>query len=105
MVLAWVSDGIGLPALREAVARARCTKPAPAPIPVRYLDTTVRSMLAEQKNQQAAQAFNAEHGWDKTDSGIEKKGRELGLLARAGEDYRSYADRIRQEIARRKRGQ
>ena len=46
-VIAWVSDGITLTQLLEAVSRARLAKPSPAPIPVRYLDTTVRGMIAE----------------------------------------------------------
>ena len=42
--------------------------------------------------------------WFKSHQGIERKGRELGMVARGSESYDSFRERIREEIKRRERG-
>lgn len=41
--------------------------------------------------------------WWKTNEGIEKMGREMGIMARSGEDYPTFKNRLFEEIAKRKR--
>lgn len=53
-VQAWIDDGITLSQLLHAVDKAREYKPKPEPIGVRYLDTTVRNMLAESAKEKPA---------------------------------------------------
>ena len=42
-------------------------------------------------------------GWNRTDEGIERKAKELGVAARRGESYASLKDRVFDEIDRRTR--
>ena len=42
--------------------------------------------------------------WDASDEGIERKGKELGILAHPGEDYFQYKGRLWQAINLAKRG-
>jgi uncharacterized protein YdaU (DUF1376 family) len=42
-----------------------------------------------------------DRAWRRSDQGIEAKGRELGMMARAGESWNEFAARIDAEIARR----
>lgn len=93
LVIAWVTDSITLPQLLEAVSRARLAKPPPNPIPAKYLDTTVRGMLADAaKPKPPPQA--REPTWYMSKQGIDSKGRELGMFARGSETYDDFKQRI-----------
>ena len=72
--------------LTEAVAKARRTKESGA-IPPNYLAPIVDEVLNPKPVKQA-------DSWWASQPGIDRKGRELGMMARGGEGYPEYKDRI-----------
>ncbi|MFM9438068.1 uncharacterized protein YdaU (DUF1376 family) [Janthinobacterium sp. CG_23.3] len=103
-VLDWAEREVSMEILTAAVAKARESKGPTAAIPPNYLVGIVAELLdpppmAEAK---APRAAGDDWAWKKSDAGIDKKGRELGLFARSGESYRDYAHRIEDAIAKRK---
>ncbi|MEC5164048.1 DUF1376 domain-containing protein [Janthinobacterium sp. CG_S6] len=100
----WAEREVSMEILTAAVAKARESKGPTAAIPPNYLVGIVAELLdpppmAEAK---APRAAGDDWAWKKSDAGIDKKGRELGLFARSGESYRDYAHRIEDAIAKRK---
>ena len=93
-VLGWVEVGASDDVLQAAVARARERKPA-GQIPVGYLDPIVRELLAPPPRR-AAKAVE----WWSSDSATLAKAAELGIAARAGEDWQALRGRIRTAIER-----
>lgn len=99
---AWVDEGFSANELTAAVEIVRQTKPAPQPIPPKYLDTTVRR-LREEAAKPKPQA--KEPPWWTSEAGIDRKARELGMYAYAGETYDAFRTRIFAEIKRRETAQ
>jgi len=105
-LLQWVADGVTLEQLTEAVAVARESKGDTAKIVPGYLVP----ILDKIRNPPAAATPTIgkprvdDWGWRKSNQGIEAKGRELGMLARAGESYPDFTARIQTEIDKRKGG-
>jgi uncharacterized protein YdaU (DUF1376 family) len=73
-LISWVDEGFTIEQMREAVAVARQSKPAPETIPAKYLDVILRS---------------------------KPKGRELGMRPKGGESYQEYKARIQAELTKR----
>ncbi|WP_237173021.1 YdaU family protein [Paracandidimonas lactea] len=96
----WASEGVtdaqALQALELAQQR-RETAGSAAPINAGYLDSILADVIAEKPATGAVQR-PAIDDWYRTDAGIERKGREVGLFAHGGESYGSYRDRIWQRI-------
>lgn len=82
-----------------AVVKARTAKPDQR-ISVNYLKPIVAELLAAPESK--AKPKTDDWGWKKSDQGIERKARELGLRARPTESYRDLADRCDAEIQKRK---
>lgn len=103
---AWVDNGLGQDEAVAGLEAARRSKPAPEPIAWAYLAACLRS-----NRQKAAAGVPAKgdaqpkkpptDAWWLSNSGIDRKARELGLYARANEDYPSFKDRIFDEIRKR----
>lgn len=89
--------------LDAAVTQARDYKPT-GDISPNYLKPIVEQLL----NPPAPSATQAkprdDWTWKKSDAGIDRKGKELGMHPRPTESYRDYADRIEAEIAKRRGG-
>lgn len=83
--------------LSLAVVKARTAKPDQR-ISVNYLKPIVAELLAAPE----AKAKAEDNAWRKTDAGIERKGRELGMFARGSEKHWDFAARIQTEIDKRK---
>lgn len=79
--------------LTAAVEQARQYKPTDDIHP-NYLKPIVDELLQPKRD---------DNGWKRSNEGIERKGRELGLFATRNEDYKAFSDRISLEIAKRKR--
>lgn len=79
--------------LRSAVDQARQYKPT-EDIHPNYLKPIVDEVLSPKPD---------DNTWKRTNEGIERKGRELGLFATRNEDYKGFAERITKEIQKRKR--
>lgn len=103
---AWVDNGLTQDEAVAALESARRSKPAPEPIAWGYLAACLRT------NRQKAAAGVPAKGdaqprkepvdtWWKSDAGIERKGRELGLFARGNENHQAFKDRIFDEIRKR----
>lgn len=92
-VLGWVEVGASDDVLQAAVARARERKPA-GKLPLGYLDPIVRELLAPPAPRRAAKAVE----WWSSDSATLQKAAELGIAARAGEDWQALRGRIRTAI-------
>jgi len=83
--------------LLAAVARAKESL-GDEPFQVPYLSPIVVELL----NPPAPKPAKVDnHAWRRSDQGIEAKGRELGMMARAGESWNQFAARIDAEIAKR----
>lgn len=79
--------------LTAAVETARQYKPE-GDIHPNYLAPIVTELLQPKRD---------DNSWKRSNEGIERKGRELGLFATRNEDYKGFADRISKEIDKRKR--
>lgn len=79
--------------LTAAVETARQYKPE-GDIHPNYLAPIVAELLQPKRD---------DNSWKRSNEGIERKGRELGLFATRNEDYKGFADRISKEIDKRKR--
>lgn len=79
--------------LTAAVETARQYKPT-GDIHPNYLAPIVTELLQPKRD---------DNSWKRSNEGIERKGRELGLFATRNEDYKGFADRISKEIDKRKR--
>jgi len=91
LLLAWLAAGATNEQLDEAVQRARQHKPPPEPIPAKYLDPIVRDVL----NPPPVRAVKAaQDAWWASNEGIDRKGRELGMMARGSESYADFKARI-----------
>lgn len=80
--------------LNAAIEQARQYKPT-EDIHPNYLKPIVDELLQPKRD---------DNSWKRSNEGIERKGRELGMFANRNEDYKGFADRITIEIAKRKRG-
>jgi hypothetical protein len=99
--IAWASDErVTDQVLQAAIEQARQYKPAPSDIAPAYLKPIVEQLV----NPPAAPTRAAEDpwAWKRSDAGIDRKGKELGMFARGTESYRDFADRITAEIQKRK---
>lgn len=100
--VAWANDERCTDAvLRAAIDQARQYKPDPDPIPPAYLKPIIEQLVNPPPDM-PTKPSNDEWAWKRSDSGIERKGRELGMFARGTETYRDFADRIATEIQKRK---
>lgn len=90
-LLAWITDGFTLPWILEAVDLARQAKPAPESIPANYLDRIVRKPPKK-----------AEPAWWSSEKLILRKGVELNLNPRPGEEMDQFKSRIQDAMARAK---
>ncbi len=79
--------------LHAAIEQARQYKPE-GEIHPHYLAPIVTELLQPKRD---------DNSWKRSNEGIERKGRELGLFATRNEDYKGFADRISKEIDKRKR--
>jgi hypothetical protein len=86
--------------LKLAVTDARESKPTER-IPVNYLKGIVERH-AHPPAAKPTKANSDDWEWKRSDGGIERKGREMGMFARGGESYRDFAGRIDDEIRKRK---
>lgn len=90
--------------LNIAIAKAKAAKPNEE-IPVKYVARIVDQLLIEQATPLPAPASPRQPpdwAWKRTNPGIEAKGRELGMRPRGTESYHDFAERIQQEIDKRK---
>lgn len=98
-IAAWVADGVTDAQVLQALELAKQRRLATAsqqPIGTAYLTP----IIAELRNPAPAKpALPPRDDWHRSDAGIDRKGREVGLFARGGESYSAYADRIRQHLA------
>jgi hypothetical protein len=85
--------------LELAVEKAKRAKPNER-IPVRYLENIVEREINPPEPKPKADNW----AWKRSESGIDKMGRSLGMMARTGESYRDYADRIEAELQKRQGG-
>lgn len=102
----WVEKGLTEDEALAAVEAARQAKPAPEPIPWTYLAkvlTTMRTAAdsVPDKPKQGAVPKQDQDRWWMSNGGIDRKGRELGLFARGGEDYPAFKDRIFETLRQR----
>lgn len=98
LLTTWVENGVTIQEAREAVDRARLQKPKPERIPAKYLDPIIADVVKERgKNGTASGSMVRKKPWFLTASGIEAKGRELGVVQ--GEDFQAF----RHEVYRRAR--
>lgn len=102
----WVEKGLTEDEALAAVEAARQAKPAPEPIPWTYLAkvlTTMRTAAdsVPDKPKQGAAPKQDQDRWWMSNGGIDRKGRELGLFARGGEDYAAFKDRIFETLRQR----
>lgn len=84
--------------LADVIDQARQYKPT-GDIHPNYL----KPIIEEKLNPAPANAARDDNAWRKSDAGIDRKARELGMFANRNEDYKAFADRITIEIAKRKR--
>jgi hypothetical protein len=90
--------------LNVAIIKAKAAKPDQT-IPVAYLAPIVEQELQTQAAPPPAPAApkpQQDWAWRKTPSGIEAKGRELGMFARGGESHDAFATRIQAAIDKRR---
>ena len=80
--------------LKAAVEHARQQKGEGVDIHPNYLKAILPDYLDPKPKK--------EKGWWASNEGIERKGRELGMQARAGEGYLEYVQRLHEEIRKRK---
>lgn len=104
-VLDWVERQVTDEVLHAAVALAREQKGPTAKIPGNYLVPIVEKVLNPPAKAEAAPAKKSDSwAWKRTPQGIEAKGRELRMFARAGESHGDFAARIEAEIEKRQEG-
>lgn len=102
----WARDGVTdaqvLLALETAKER-RKAQGSDQPIGTAYLAPIVADLRASPPEAAAGGKPTAapQDQWWRSDAGIDRKARELGMFARATEDYASFKDRIFEEIRRR----
>lgn len=101
----WSEKGVTDEQLREAYDLAVADRELaqdPTAINAGFLDTMLVKVLVPSAGDSAlnrpATARPTMDDWYRTDAGIERKGRELGVFAHGGESYGSYRDRIWQKI-------
>jgi hypothetical protein len=89
--------------LNVAIARSKSAKPEEQ-IPVKYLARVVESLLEEQDAPppELKSKKSDDWAWRKSNEGIDRKGREMGMNARGGESYHDFAARIQAAIDKRK---
>lgn len=86
----------------EAVKTRRKEANDPQPVNAAYLVPIIADL---QKPQAEKPDQKPRDEWYRTEVGIDRKARELGMFARAGESYNEFKDRMFQEIKRREREQ
>lgn len=102
-LLQWMKDGVTLEQLTEAVVVARETKGERVKIAPGYLVPIVEKICNPPATAEAKPGKPRDDWeWKRSDGGIERKGREMGMFARGGESYRDFAGRIEDEIRKRK---
>lgn len=101
----WVDKGLTDDEAFAAIQAAREAKPAPQAIPWPYLAkvlTTLRTAaenVPDKPDQPAKPKPKADADrWWLSDAGIDRKGRELGMFARGGENYAAFKDRIFEKL-------
>lgn len=99
----WLQAGATDEQLRDAVERARLSKPD-GEIPAKYLDPIVREVMNPPDIPPDRQKRGGGAWWHDERSTI-AKGRELGIEARPGEDMPNFQQRIREAIEQRRRAQ
>lgn len=100
-LLRWVAEGVTIDQLTEAVAVARETK-GTATIAPGYLVPIIEKLRNPPPPAAGTAGKRDDWSWKKSDQGIERKAKELGLRARPTESYRDLADRCEAEILKRK---
>lgn len=91
-----VTDAQALSALEVAQQRRESSGSAAA-INAGYLDSILADIVSA-KPQPRARGHSAVDDWYRSDAGIDRKGRELGMFAHGGESYAAFRDRIWQRI-------
>lgn len=86
----------------ETVKTRRKEANDPQPVNAAYLVPIIADL---QKPQAEKPDQKPRDEWYRTEVGIDRKARELGMFARAGESYNEFKDRMFQEIKRREREQ
>lgn len=93
----WARDGVTVQQLREAIVQARISKPPGEALNPAYLAPIVERVRSGVKPVNSA--------WKTDDSEAVKRGRELGLEAKPGEDIHAFRRRIGDAIANQARRQ
>ncbi|MGS1116003.1 YdaU family protein [Castellaniella sp. UC4442_H9] len=101
----WVRDGVtdaeALRALETAKAR-RKDQGSDQPIGTAYLAPIIADIRAAPLVSPASKpAAAAQDQWWRSDAGVDRKARELGMFARPSEDYASFKDRIFETLRQR----
>jgi hypothetical protein len=105
LALSWAANSAITDAILEgAVDMARQAKGEGVDISPNYLKPIVEQLLTAPVETTPKSRPGDDWAWKKSDGGIDRKGKELGMFARGGESYRDYAERISTEIEKRKRG-
>lgn len=86
--------------LRTAVAEAKESNPT-GRVHVNYLKPIIERLL-NPPEAKPPKPKSDDWEWKRSDGGIERKGREMGMFARGGESHRDFAGRIDDEIRKRK---
>lgn len=103
---AWVEKGLTSEETWAGLEVARAARGAPNPMTWPYLARVLETQREKaaatipEKGANSAPRANADQWW-RSDSGIDRKGRELGMFARGGESYSAFKDRIFDELRRR----
>jgi len=98
VMLEWVEAGVTDEQFDEAIARARQHKPPPTPIPAKYLHPIVLEVMNPPPEPERKPQGEA---WWKTNQGIDRMGRELGMRPGGTESYEAYKARIFEELKKR----
>lgn len=103
---AWVEKGLTAEEAWAGLEVARAARGSPSPMTWPYLARVLETQREKaaatipEKGANPAPKANADQWW-RSDSGIDRKGRELGMFARGGESYSAFKDRIFDELRRR----
>lgn len=101
----WARDGVTDAELLQALETAKTRRKAQGsdqPIGTAYLAPIIADIRAAPPEAGASKpAAAAQDQWWRSEAGIDRKARELGMYARASEDYASFKDRIFEAIRQR----
>ena len=101
MVISLVEQGVSLETVIAAVEEAR---EKTSVVSIGYVTKIIERWAADAKRMDVRGATNRDppDNWWASDAGIDRKGRELGLMPRPTESYADYRVRIHDEIRKRR---